>query len=107
MLTPFQSTSILVFTCCLRSYDGNPSLILLGSVFLRNVNTGSTHKCVIGLSLCVNFLILLHVREDVLRAKESGNWQPVLDFYSAAFDSFIELNKTFKVSNLMLLCSKR
>ncbi|PVD29768.1 hypothetical protein C0Q70_09025, partial [Pomacea canaliculata] len=35
-------------------------------------------------------------REDVLRAKESGNWQPVLDFYSAAFDSFIELNKTFK-----------
>uniref|UniRef100_A0A2C9MAF0 HECT-type E3 ubiquitin transferase n=1 Tax=Biomphalaria glabrata TaxID=6526 RepID=A0A2C9MAF0_BIOGL len=36
------------------------------------------------------------LKEDFLIAKKSGNWRSLLDFYTAAFDSFDELNSFFK-----------
>ncbi|XP_061194603.1 probable E3 ubiquitin-protein ligase HECTD2 isoform X2 [Saccostrea echinata] len=36
------------------------------------------------------------LKEDVLLAKESGNWKVVQDFYATTFESFLEINATFK-----------
>ena len=42
-------------------------------------------------------------REDVKEAKESKSWQDVQDFYATTFDSFLEVNATFKVSHVVLV----
>lgn len=42
-------------------------------------------------SLCFLF------REDIEKAKLSGDWKKVYEFYSTTFDSFPEVNSTFKV----------
>nr|XP_022337082.1 probable E3 ubiquitin-protein ligase HECTD2 [Crassostrea virginica] len=36
------------------------------------------------------------LKEDVLLAKESGNWKVVQDFYATTFESFLEINAIFK-----------
>ncbi|XP_048746194.2 probable E3 ubiquitin-protein ligase HECTD2 isoform X2 [Ostrea edulis] len=36
------------------------------------------------------------LKEDVLLAKECGNWKVVQDFYATTFESFLEINATFK-----------
>ncbi|KAK3096247.1 hypothetical protein FSP39_024931 [Pinctada imbricata] len=36
------------------------------------------------------------IREEVRSASETGNWKVVQDFYSTVFDSFLEINATFK-----------
>lgn len=41
--------------------------------------------------------ICFHFREDVEKAKSSGDWKAVHDFYLTTFDSFPELNAAFKV----------
>ena len=38
-----------------------------------------------------------YFREDVEKAKSSGDWKTVHDFYLTMFDSFPELNAAFKV----------
>jgi len=35
----------------------------------------------------------------VEKAKSSGDWKAVHDFYSTTFDSFLEINAAFKVEN--------
>uniref|UniRef100_A0A8C3KRH4 HECT-type E3 ubiquitin transferase n=1 Tax=Calidris pygmaea TaxID=425635 RepID=A0A8C3KRH4_9CHAR len=35
-------------------------------------------------------------QDDVEKAKSSGDWRPVHDFYSTTFDSFLEINAAFK-----------
>ncbi|XP_066475719.1 probable E3 ubiquitin-protein ligase HECTD2 isoform X1 [Tiliqua scincoides] len=39
---------------------------------------------------------LKEFREDIEKAKLSGDWKTVYEFYSATFDSFLEVNATFK-----------
>ena len=38
-----------------------------------------------------------YFREDVEKAKSSGDWKTVYDFYLTTFDSFPELSAAFKV----------
>ncbi|CAG5130186.1 unnamed protein product [Candidula unifasciata] len=40
------------------------------------------------------------LKAEFLQAKESGNWRSLLEFYSATFDSFVELNESFKIEPL-------
>lgn len=47
-------------------------------------------------SYIANILIYFS-RDDVEKAKSSGDWKAIHDFYSTTFDSFLEINAAFKV----------
>lgn len=47
--------------------------------------------------ILLKYLCVLFLREDMEKAKSSGDWKAVLDFYSTTFDSFLEINAAFKV----------
>lgn len=50
--------------------------------------------------LILYFSVFLYIfRDDIEKAKSSGDWKAVHDFYSTTFDSFLEINAVFKVKN--------
>ena len=45
---------------------------------------------------------LFTCRLDVANCKRSGDWQVIIDYYAAIFDSFSNMNFAFKVRSFVL-----
>uniref|UniRef100_A0A8C3S063 Probable E3 ubiquitin-protein ligase HECTD2 n=1 Tax=Chelydra serpentina TaxID=8475 RepID=A0A8C3S063_CHESE len=55
-------------------------------------------------SLPIRTKTMKDFQEDLEKAKSSGDWKAVHDFYLTTFDSFLELNAAFKVENNSECC---